>query len=121
MDKFKNLSPQLCLDRLFQTATYEGLQAGISDESNILVKDYGRGKFTNYKNAGSMTDGEKQKIFGYGKIDIQAALQDMDDTQLAVLQTFSDNRRNDIVNISTLNRDKTKKFMNSLYKERILH
>ncbi len=120
MNKFPNLSPQLCLDRMFQTATYEGLKAGVSDNTNILVKTYDRDKFTQYKDSQDLTLEQKQQIFGYGKIDIEAALQDMNDQQLEELNQFSINRRDEIHNVSVNNIEKTGKFINSFNKQRIL-
>ena len=105
---------------MFQTATYAGLKAGVSDNTDILVKTYDRGKFTQYKDSQDLTLEQKQQIFGYGKIDIEAALQDMNDQQLEELNQFSINRRNEIHNVSVNNIEKTGKFINSVYKQRIL-
>ena len=51
MNKFLNnsnypeMTPQLCVDRLFQTADYDGLRAGVSDSNDILKKDYSIGSW----------------------------------------------------------------------------
>lgn len=126
MNKFLNnsnypsMTPQLCIDRLFQKSTYEGLKAGISDANNILAKTYDRGKFTEYKDASELTLEEKQQIFGYGKMDLEAALQEMDSDQFQELIDFSTERDNNIANLSAKIKSTTNKFMNSLDKERIL-
>ena len=126
MSKFLNnpeypeMSPQLCVDRLFQTADYNNLKAGISDNEDILKKDYDRGKFYEYKDASDMTLDQKKKIFGYGKMNLKAALQDMNQDQFNQLKNFSEDRKNKINQLSKSLKSSNKKFMNSIDKDRIL-
>jgi len=117
---YPNMTPQLCIDRLFQTADYDGLKAGISDSNDILVKEYNRSKFTSYKDASELTQDQKQKIFGYGKMNLEEALQDMDSQQFQDLLDFSDDRDSQIANLSANFKSTTNKFINSVDKERIL-
>lgn len=120
MNKFPNLSHELCINRLFQTADYDNLMAGISDENDILVKDYNRSIFTNYKDASELTLEQKQKIFGYGKMNLEAALQDMNQDEIDALQDFANQRKNLINQISSQQKTTNNKFMNSIDKEKIL-
>lgn len=120
MNKFPNLSHELCINRLFQTADYDNLMAGISDENDILIKDYNRSNFTNYKDASELTLEQKQKIFGYGKMNLEAALQDMNQDQIDELQEFANQRKNLINQISSQQKTTNNKFMNSIDKEKIL-
>lgn len=117
---YPNMTPQLCIDRLFNTADYDGLKAGISDPNDILVKEYDRSRFTSYKDASELTQDEKQKIFGYGKMNLEEALKDMNSQQFQDLLDFSANRNSQIANLSSNIKSTTNKFMNSIDKERIL-
>ena len=118
---YPDMTPQLCIDRLFQTSDYDGLKAGISDSNDILVKEYGKiSAFTSYKDASELTLDQKQKIFGYGKMNLEEALQDMNSEQFQDLLDFSADRDSQIANLSTNFKSTTNKFMNSVDNERIL-
>merc|ERR1711871_1877595 len=113
------MTPQLCIDRLFQSADYNGLKAGISDSNDILVKEYNRSRFTSYKDASELSLDQKQKIFGYGNMNLEEALKDMDSQQIQDLLNFSADRDSQIANLSANFKTTTNKFMNSVDKERI--
>ena len=117
---YPNMTPQLCIDRLFQTADYDGLKAGFSDSNDILVKEYNRSRFASYKDASELTLEQRKKIFGYGKMNLEEALQDMNSQQFQDLLDFSADRDSQIANLSANFKSTTNKFMNSVDKERIL-
>ena len=126
MNKFLNnnnypeMTAQLCVDRLFQTADYTGLKAGISDSDDILKKDYDRGQFNEYKDVSELTINQKKEIFGYGKMNLESALQEMTETQFQELKDFSEDRKTQINQISVSIKNMSKKFMNSIDKDRVL-
>ena len=74
----------------------------------------------NYKNSSELTLEQKQKIFGYGKMNLEAALQDMNQDQIDELQEFANQRKNLINQISSQQKTTNNKFMNSIDKEKIL-
>ena len=86
----------------------------------VYSTDYNRTKFINYKNSSELTLEQKQKIFGYGKMNLEAALQDMSQDQIDELQEFANQRKNLINQISSQQKTTNNKFMNSIDKEKIL-